>query len=59
MRLLLERWSAIRLRYEATERNQPVSDFLAQVSPDSLEITRAAFAQRCPPLYHDRESVDG
>ena len=59
LKLLLERWSTVRLRYAVTERNQPVRDFLAQVSPDSLEIARAAFAERCPPLYHERESVDG
>jgi FkbH-like protein len=51
--LLLSRWEPVRLRYQRTERNGPMREFLAEMAPEGEALGRAAFARRCPPLYHE------
>ena len=55
LKLLLSRWDQLRFRYEQTERNGPVQDFLGEMVPDYLTIERAEFDRRCPALFHQTE----
>lgn len=52
LKLLLNRWDLVRFRYERTERNGPMRDFLAEMAPDGRALRRAEFDRRCPPLFH-------
>ena len=56
LRMLLERFESVLLRFEPTERNAPMQDFVAQMTAGNRTIARAEFHQRCPPLYHQAES---
>lgn len=59
LELLFDRFSvdAVDLEYEPTAKNGPTREFLAAFglatdAPGVLRLTRAAFAEHCPPLYH-------
>lgn len=56
LRVLLDRWESVLLRFAPTERNSPMQDFVAQMTAGSPSIGRAEFRRRCPPLYHQAES---
>ena len=57
LKLLLSRWDPVRFRFERTERNGPMLDFLAEMVPDLGAVRRMEFSGRCPPLFHRTESV--
>ncbi|HVH71160.1 MAG TPA: HAD-IIIC family phosphatase, partial [Candidatus Dormibacteraeota bacterium] len=59
LQLLLSRWEPVHLRCQPTERNGPIREFLAEMSPDGQTIHRAEFRRRCPRLYHEMECIHG
>jgi FkbH-like protein len=61
LRYLFERLSVerISLKFEITERNGPLREFLASlgISESAPEISRSDFQAGCPPLPHAREEI--
>lgn len=57
LKALIQRWDPVTLRFERTERNGPVQEFLAQIGFNG-SITRTDFEQRCPPLFHTTEALN-
>jgi FkbH-like protein len=56
LKQLLNGWDLVRLRWQPTDRNGPMRDFLAEIAPGNPVITRADFDRRCPPMFHQIES---
>ena len=58
LKMLLDRWETVTLQYRATERNEPLQEFVTLISGDAGQITQAEFMIRCPPLHHSTEAVN-
>jgi FkbH-like protein len=51
----------IYLEYRQTDRNKPITDFLATITDATLaagvRVSRAAFFEKCPPLFHHAKAM--
>jgi len=47
--------------YQPTDRNKPIQDFLAGIAatplPTDVRVSRADFAEKCPPLFHQAKAT--
>ncbi len=57
LKVLLDRWERVTFHWKYGQRNGPMLAFLTEMAPDRRSIRRAAFARRCPPLFHDTSVV--
>ena len=55
LKQLLDHWEPVQFRWERTERNGPMRDFLAEMVPGQQTIDRAEFNRRSPALFHQTE----
>jgi FkbH-like protein len=57
LRYLFQRFEveSISFEFEATERNTPLRQFLAEMGMESASVSRADFDARCPRLSHSLE----
>jgi FkbH-like protein len=51
----------IALDYRQTDRNKPISDFLASITsttlPNDVRVSRTMFFEKCPPLFHQAKAM--
>ena len=57
LKLMLQQWETITLCFESTERNGPFRNFMSELGMQSSMVSRGEFERRCPPLFHETESV--
>ena len=55
LKQLLEHWNPVQFRWERTERNGPMQDFLGEMVPGHRAIEREGFLGSCPALFHQTE----
>lgn len=61
LRVLLDRYpeaAGIRFDFKATAKNAPLRDFFKDMNVEDNTLTRAAFDEKCPALYHTVNQIN-
>jgi FkbH-like protein len=58
LKLLFDRWDALRMDFEPTPRNGPLQRFLEQIGAGAGILEAKTFQRHCPPLFHLTEVIE-